>query len=584
MVTGRFERAHDAGGDGLAEPERSPERDHGVADAQHLRGAEGGRLEVPGALDGQHGEVVDRAAADHRGLAALPRVVDDDDRTVVLGGGRDHVVVGHDVTLAVQHEAGAGRAAALAVELGHDLDRAGQQRLRHRGRPTRCRPRAVRRSACVPRSRPLSLVPGAGGELVLERAAGETAEDADDQGEAGDGGPDPQRHPAGDGRRRRTAGAHRARGRTGRPGCWPGPAAGPAARASRLGPAGGRGLVPVTRVRGCWVRRLAERRPAVGRRAGEHPVARSGATVVGSRRRAALGVRAGVLPASPASDRALARGGAPTRDRLGGLVVSARLLPWLLGRLGARLARAARRAGARRSRSNLLPDRHEALGRGVREGETGPRAPRSSTLTTVTGVDRTGRPAQVGGRRPRLDARGRRPRRGPSTPTTHALAAPPPMATRPRRGRCGAVGNCGGTRPLPGPGCIAEQRPTERGLKSWDGWPGPKENWASWVLEDSHPLPARRGHGRSGRSGRGPAALLLLRREATVEEGTDPDPRWLITTPVRGSGGPGGPSSARASGCRPAVGEGLGGASCAPGGRARATVPSLASMISAISS
>ena len=92
--------------------ERRAERDHGVADAQRLRGAERRRAcSVLGLGDVEHGEVVDRAAADDRGLVAVAVLVDDLDRAVVLGGVGDHVVVGDDVALPVEHEAGAGGAA-----------------------------------------------------------------------------------------------------------------------------------------------------------------------------------------------------------------------------------------------------------------------------------------------------------------------------------------------------------------------------------------------------------------------------------------------------------------------------------------
>ena len=59
-------------------------------------------------------EVVDRAAADQLGVVVVAVLVDDHDRPVVVGGVGDHVVVGDDVALAVQDEAGAGGAALLA--------------------------------------------------------------------------------------------------------------------------------------------------------------------------------------------------------------------------------------------------------------------------------------------------------------------------------------------------------------------------------------------------------------------------------------------------------------------------------------
>ena len=113
-------------------PERRAEGDDALADAQRLRGAERRRLEPLGALGVEHGEVVDRAAAHDGGVVAVAVLVDDLDRAVVGGGLGDDVVVGDDVPLAVEDEAGAGRPAVLAVVLRHDLHGAGQQRLGHR--------------------------------------------------------------------------------------------------------------------------------------------------------------------------------------------------------------------------------------------------------------------------------------------------------------------------------------------------------------------------------------------------------------------------------------------------------------------
>ena len=121
-------------------PSGRAEGDDRVADVEDGGRPEGGRDEGPRALDLEDREVVDRAAPDHGGVVPVALRVDDLDRAVVLGRGRDHVVVGDDVPLAVEDEARAGRAAVLAVEGGDDLHGAGQQRLGDRRRPSRCRP------------------------------------------------------------------------------------------------------------------------------------------------------------------------------------------------------------------------------------------------------------------------------------------------------------------------------------------------------------------------------------------------------------------------------------------------------------
>ena len=151
-----------------------------------------------------------------------------------------------------------------SVELGHDLDGAGQQRLRHRGdravvglqRGGGLRPHAVD---------PVVVGARAGGELVLDRAAGEAAEHADDQGEAGDGRPDPQRDLAGD---RRRTGVHRARlGTRAEPGLAGLLGVGTLGRVRH---GRGRGLGAAARLLLGRGLRLAERR-TVRRRAVEHP-------------------------------------------------------------------------------------------------------------------------------------------------------------------------------------------------------------------------------------------------------------------------------------------------------------------------
>ena len=126
-----------------------------------------------------------------------------------------HVVVGDDVALVVQHEAGAGRAARLAVELRHDLDGAGQQLLGHRGH------RAVvdrqrRLGAGGPTGEAVVVEAGAVGvPAVVGRAAERAPEQADEQGQDGDRGPDPAGDPTTGRGRRRAVGTRRAPGRVG---------------------------------------------------------------------------------------------------------------------------------------------------------------------------------------------------------------------------------------------------------------------------------------------------------------------------------------------------------------------------------
>ncbi len=93
------DRADDAGGHRGREAERRADRDHGLADPHLVGRADGGRLESLGLRHVEHGDVVDRAAADHGGLDVVAVLVDDLDRAVVLVGLGDHVVVGDDVAL-----------------------------------------------------------------------------------------------------------------------------------------------------------------------------------------------------------------------------------------------------------------------------------------------------------------------------------------------------------------------------------------------------------------------------------------------------------------------------------------------------
>ncbi len=127
--------ADDAGGHRRGQPQRRADGHHRLADAHLVRGADRGRLEVLGLRHVEHRDVVDGAAPDDVGLHVVAVLVDDVDRTVVLVGLGDHVVVGDDVPLGVEHEPRAGGALVLAVVLRHDLDRA---RAAPSSRPRRC--------------------------------------------------------------------------------------------------------------------------------------------------------------------------------------------------------------------------------------------------------------------------------------------------------------------------------------------------------------------------------------------------------------------------------------------------------------
>ena len=180
-----------------------------------------------GVLGVEHREVVDRAAADHRGVVAVAVLVDDLDLAVGLVGGLHDVVVGDDVALPVEHEAGAGRAAVLTLELGDDLHGAGQQLV---GDPDDgpVAGRQRRRFSVSTPSRPSGDGAGPVGvhHAVEQRGAHRSADEPDHQREPGDGRP----------------AASRGRGRAGRAVRLPGwPASGTAAAA------GSRGGVPVAR-------------------------------------------------------------------------------------------------------------------------------------------------------------------------------------------------------------------------------------------------------------------------------------------------------------------------------------------------
>ena len=121
---------NDARGDRIAQPERIADRDHRIADPDRVGVRE---LDVGQGLvcvDLEHGEIGVRIGADHR-RRQLPAVRHGDRNLAGIG---DHVIVGRDVAVLVEDEAGAcgheGRAtrasrhlrpcAALAEEALHE--------------------------------------------------------------------------------------------------------------------------------------------------------------------------------------------------------------------------------------------------------------------------------------------------------------------------------------------------------------------------------------------------------------------------------------------------------------------------------
>ena len=199
-VTGRHrpaQGADDAGGHGRAQPQGRAERDDRFADAERLRGTERGRLQRRRALGVQDGQVVDRAAPDDGGPVPVAVLVDDLDRAVVRDRVRDHVVVGDDVALPVQHEPGPGGGAALPVELRGDLHRAGQQRLGDRGDRAVVRlERRDRHGVDALQTAAHGAGPGAVGDLVVHQPADGTAHEPDDERERAHDRPQPAGHTA----------------------------------------------------------------------------------------------------------------------------------------------------------------------------------------------------------------------------------------------------------------------------------------------------------------------------------------------------------------------------------------------------
>ena len=102
--------ADDALGDGAGQSEGRAHRDDGFAHLTGLGVADGDGLERSTRGDLDHRHVVARTAADQAGHRAAA-VGEGDGDPAAVGGPRDDVIVGHDPTRVVEHEAGAGRAA-----------------------------------------------------------------------------------------------------------------------------------------------------------------------------------------------------------------------------------------------------------------------------------------------------------------------------------------------------------------------------------------------------------------------------------------------------------------------------------------
>ena len=117
VVTGRLSGADDAGGDRAAQAQRRADRDDGVADA-HAAATEPSAAGCrPLARRRPRARRCRRPGCGRRPWPScwLAVLVDDLIGAVVPVGVGDHVVVGDDVALVVEHEAGAGRAAPAAV-------------------------------------------------------------------------------------------------------------------------------------------------------------------------------------------------------------------------------------------------------------------------------------------------------------------------------------------------------------------------------------------------------------------------------------------------------------------------------------
>ena len=101
-------------------PPALPTPDHALADRRQRRGDLGG-LEAGGADQLDHGDVAGAVVADHVGLVGLAVA---DVGHADAGGAVDDVVVGEDLAVGGQHDAGAGRLLVLVADVGVDVDEA----------------------------------------------------------------------------------------------------------------------------------------------------------------------------------------------------------------------------------------------------------------------------------------------------------------------------------------------------------------------------------------------------------------------------------------------------------------------------
>ena len=178
-----------------------------------------------GTVDLEHRDVVGRAGADQLGVVAATLVVDDADLPA-LGGDLGDVVVGHDVTLAVDHEARPGACLGVLALAAADPDLHGA---RQRASGDRGHGALGDRGLLdvVTQRGQRERVTRAGG-AQHHRAADDPPEEPDDQRDADDHQPGPHRDPASRGRRRperRAAPATVGGTEAGAPGCrWRSPA------------------------------------------------------------------------------------------------------------------------------------------------------------------------------------------------------------------------------------------------------------------------------------------------------------------------------------------------------------------------
>ena len=187
-------------GDRRAEAQRRPEGDHGVADAQPLRGAERGRLAGP-ARRRRRGRRGRRSGCDPTTVAvvAVAVLVDDLDRAVVLGGVGDDVVVGDEVALRVERRSRSRSRRRPAPRTRDDLHGARQQLLRDRRHRAVVGGSGACETAPAPTSPPATSAVGVGRATTSARRPPRRRRRRavpTTRASAADGRPDPARDPA----------------------------------------------------------------------------------------------------------------------------------------------------------------------------------------------------------------------------------------------------------------------------------------------------------------------------------------------------------------------------------------------------